>query len=128
VLTRIRSVTIPVADQQRALDFYTRVLGCQLVSDQPMGPEAGAPRWIEVRLPEADTLFVLFAPPGQRDRVGTFTGVVLLCDDILATHRQLAERGVTFTALPERRPWGKWWAEFRDSEGNVFGLGQADEG
>jgi hypothetical protein len=23
-------------------------------------------------------------------------------------------------------PWGRWWTTFKDSEGNEFGLGQAD--
>ena len=28
--TRVHSVSIPVADQDRALEFYTQVLGCEL--------------------------------------------------------------------------------------------------
>src|SRR5580658_1755068 len=31
--TRVQSVSIPVADQDRALAFYTQVLGCELRTD-----------------------------------------------------------------------------------------------
>jgi uncharacterized glyoxalase superfamily protein PhnB len=128
VLTRVRSVGIYVADQQRALQFYTGVLGCELVTDRPMGPEPGAPRWIEVRLPHDDTLLILFSPPGQQDRVGAFSNVIFLCHDMQRTYEELTAKGVVFTAKPERQPWGKWWAQFQDSEGNVHGLGLASEG
>ena len=49
--TRIQSVSLPVADQDRALAFYTEVLGCQLSADVELWPGA---RWVEV------------VPPGSR--------------------------------------------------------------
>lgn len=93
-----------------------------------MSPEPGAPRWIEVRLPGDDTLLVLFTPPGMESRIGGFSDVIFLCDDMAATYRELAARGVEFTQAPVRESWGKWWAEFKDPDGNVFGLGLASEG
>lgn len=120
-MKRVRSVGIHVSDQQRALDFYTGVLGCSLVTDQPMGEGAGAPRWIEVRLPADETRLILFTPPGEEARIGTFTSVILACDDIAATHRELSARGAGFRAAPRREPWGMW-AELQDPDGNVFGL------
>jgi catechol 2,3-dioxygenase-like lactoylglutathione lyase family enzyme len=36
--TRVRSVSIPVADQDRALAFYTEVLGCELRTDIEVWP------------------------------------------------------------------------------------------
>ena len=68
MLTRVRSVGIYVSDQQRALEFFTEVLGCELVVDEPMGSEPGSPRWIEVKIPGNDTLLVLFTPDGQNER------------------------------------------------------------
>ena len=50
MLTKVRSVGIFVSDQQRAVDFYTQVLGCELLADFPMSEEKDAPRWIEVKL------------------------------------------------------------------------------
>ncbi len=64
MLTKVRSVGIFVSDQQRALDFYTRVLGCELLADFPMGEE-GAARWIEVKLPQDSVKLILFTPEGQ---------------------------------------------------------------
>ncbi len=120
---RIPIIALRVLDQQRALDFYTNVLGCTLVSDQPMGPGADAPRWIEVRLPQDDTLLILFTPQGQEDRIGQFSNVLFHCDDIEQTHRELTARGVEFAEAPRKEFWG-WWAVFKDPDGNTYGIGQ----
>jgi catechol 2,3-dioxygenase-like lactoylglutathione lyase family enzyme len=42
--TGIQSVSIPVADQDRALAFYTEVLGCELRHDVEVWPGARAGR------------------------------------------------------------------------------------
>ena len=128
MITRLRSAGIYVSDQQRALDFYTQTLGCELVMDVPMGDGAGAPRWIEVRLPRDDAKLILFTPPGQEDRIGTFTNVIFHCDDMQATHEELRARGVSFTTEPELASWGHWWAVFCDPDGNQFGLALESEG
>ena len=124
MLTNVRSVGIYVSDQQRALDFFTEILGCELVIDQPMSQDA---RWIEVRIPGDDTLLVLFTPEGQQDRIGTFSNVLFHCDDMQATYEDLSARGVVFTTTPEVAPWGRWWAAFEDPDGNTYGLGLASE-
>ncbi len=127
MITKVRSVGMYVADQQRARDFYTDVLGCELVADVPMGEEEGAPRWIEVRFPRDETRLILFTPPGQEDRVGTFSNLIVHCDDIERTYEELSGKGVEFTTTPERAEWGQWWAVFKDSEGNQIGLGLESE-
>ncbi len=33
-------------------------------------------------------------------------------------------KGVEFPTEPKLESWGKWWATFKDSEGNEFGMGQ----
>ena len=128
MLTKVRSVGIYVSDQQRALDFYTQTLGCEPVADQPMGEEPGAARWIEVRLPNDATNLTLFTPPGQEDRVGTFSNLIFHCDDIERTYEKLSAKGVEFTTKPERAPWGQWWAVFKAPDGNEYGLGVEGEG
>ena len=128
MLKRVRSAGIYVSDQQRALDFFTGTLGCQVLMDEPMGPEAGAPRWIEVGLPGDDTRLVLFTPEGQEDRVGTPANLIFHCDDMQATHAELTARGVRFTAEPAVAPWGSWWAMFCDADGNEYGLSLESEG
>jgi predicted enzyme related to lactoylglutathione lyase len=126
VITKARSVGIYVTDQQRALDFYTQKLGFQLLQDQPMGPEMGAARWIVVAPPGAETPFVLFTPPGNESRVGGFHNVVFDTDDLKATYETLRAKGVEFTEAPAQMPWG-WWAQFKDPDGNEFGIGQSGE-
>ena len=54
-------MSVPVADQDAALRFYTEVLGCELVFD---GEPAPGVRMIEVRPPGSDVGIVLL-PPGS---------------------------------------------------------------
>jgi uncharacterized glyoxalase superfamily protein PhnB len=128
MLTQVRSVGIYVSDQQRALDFYTQVLGCWVVADEPMGEGPDALRWIEVKLPNDDVKLILFTPEGQEDRVGTFSNLIFHCDDMQRTYEELSARGVEFQTPPEQAPWGRWWAVFRDPDGNQYGLGLESEG
>jgi catechol 2,3-dioxygenase-like lactoylglutathione lyase family enzyme len=80
----VRVATVCVRDQQRALDFYTEVLGFEKRQDASMGPDA---RWIEVAPHGAPTALVLFTPPGMEGRIGTFTGLVIECVDTASTPR-----------------------------------------
>jgi catechol 2,3-dioxygenase-like lactoylglutathione lyase family enzyme len=123
MLTAVRSVGIYVGDQDRAKEFFTKTLGFGLVQDTPMGDGPEAARWIEVAPPDRNVILVLFTPEVDQGRVGTFSNVLFECDDIQATHRQLAGRGVEFTEEPSRQFWG-WWAVFKDPDGNSYGLGQ----
>ena len=121
MITRASTVGIYGSDQDRALDFYTSKLGFEKLTDEPMGDGA---RWIEVASQDAETRLVLFTPPGQEDLIGTFSNVVLSCDDIEATYKQLKERGVEFTEEQSEQPWGMW-AQSRDQDGNELGLIEA---
>jgi predicted enzyme related to lactoylglutathione lyase len=115
----IKFVNIPVEDQSRALAFYTETLGFTVATNQAMGP---GKRWIELRIPGAETRVSLFTPPGQEDRVGTFVPLSLWADDVEATYETLRARGVEFLAPPKKEPWGTS-VIFRDSEGNTLHLG-----
>jgi predicted enzyme related to lactoylglutathione lyase len=116
----IKFVNIPVSDQTRALAFYTEKLGFAVATNQPMGPTGQ--RWIELRIPGADTLVSLFTPPGHEDRVGSFVPLSLWSDDVDATYETLRARGVEFVAPPKKEPWGTS-VIFKDSEGNQLHLG-----
>jgi catechol 2,3-dioxygenase-like lactoylglutathione lyase family enzyme len=121
MIKQIKFVSIPVRDQKRALDFYTEKLGFSIVTDQPFDDKQ---RWIELRLPKAATRVVLFTPPGQEDRAGTFSGLSFECEAIDQTYAELKARGVPFDGPPEKQPWGTY-VKFRDSEGNQFVLSGA---
>jgi predicted enzyme related to lactoylglutathione lyase len=119
MIKAVKFVSIPVKDQNRALDFYTASLGFAILTDQPMGP--GQQRWIELKVPGAETRVVLFTPDGHEDRIGTFQGVTFMADDVAKTHAELSARGVEFAQPPTTQPWGTF-AVFKDIDGNQFVL------
>jgi predicted enzyme related to lactoylglutathione lyase len=116
MIKRIKFVSIPVKDQNRALDFYTEKLGFTILTDKPFDEKQ---RWIELRIPKADTHVVLFTPEEHAGRVGTFSGVSFTCDDIDQTYAEYLKRGVAFEGPPQKQPWGTY-VMFKDSEGNSF--------
>lgn len=85
--TRVQSVSIPVADQDRALAFYTEVLGCQLRADVEVWPGA---RLVEVVPPGSSVALVLLPPDSEIPlavRMGT--------SDAEVAHARLREAGAT---------------------------------
>ena len=63
----VKFVSIPVRDQDRALEFYTKTLGMRVITDSPFDDTQ---RWIELGIPRADTKVVLFTPSGQEHMIG----------------------------------------------------------
>ena len=118
MIKQIKFVSIPVADQNRALDFYTDKLGFTIITDQPFDDKQ---RWIELRIPKAETRVVLFTPEGEEKRIGSFMNLSYTCDDIGKTYEELKKRGVEFEGAPQKQSWGTY-AMFKDSEGNRFVL------
>jgi predicted enzyme related to lactoylglutathione lyase len=108
--------SIPTRDQNSALEFWTTRVGCQVATDQPFDDTQ---RWIELRIPGADTRLVLFTPQGHEDRIGGFSNVTFVTDDVQKTYDELSARGVEFVKPPKGEPWGTS-AIMRDPEGNVF--------
>jgi catechol 2,3-dioxygenase-like lactoylglutathione lyase family enzyme len=111
-------VSIPVADQDRALAFYTEQLGFRVVTDQPFDDKQ---RWLEQMIPNAETHVVLFTPEEQRDRIGTHSHVTFWSGDVSKTYQQLRAKGVEFIGEPSTQDW-RTAAIFKDSEGNVYVL------
>lgn len=118
MIKQIKFISIPVADQNRALDFYTDKLGFTIITDQPFDEKQ---RWIELRVPKAETRVVLFTAEGEEKRIGSMMPISYACDDIDATYKELQARGVEFEGPPQKQPWGSY-AMFKDSEGNRFVL------
>jgi predicted enzyme related to lactoylglutathione lyase len=118
MIKNVKFVSIPVRDQDKALAFYTEKLGFEILTDQPFGPQ----RWIELKIPGAQTGVVLFTPPGHEDRIGSFTSISFTCDDVDKTYAELTARGVEFVQPPKKESWGTS-AIFKDPDGNSFVLG-----
>lgn len=119
MIKRMKFVSIPVRDQDRALAFWTEKMGFQILTDQPMGPGM---RWIELKVPGAQTGIALFTPPGHEDRIGKFENISFECDNVEKTYRELKERGVEFEGDPKKESWGTY-VTFKDPDGNSFVLG-----
>ncbi len=118
-MKRIKFVSIPVTDQDRALKFWTEQVGLQVVTDRPFMP---GQRWIELKIPGAQTGLVLFTPPGQESRIGQFQNISFYCDDVDKTYAELVEKGGEFVQGPKKESWGTS-AIFKDPDGNLFVLG-----
>jgi len=118
MFTKIGTISVPVSNQDKALDFYVNKLGFEKVDDQPMSETE---RWLEVALPGGQTHIIL----GLRGQSGGnstgFTGFVLHTDNIEETCATLKARGVTLTLELSTQPWGKW-AQFADLDNNEFGI------
>ncbi len=104
-MPRIYVASVYVDDQQKALDFYTQVLGFAKKTDLP----AGEARWLTVVSPEhPDGPELLLEPDGhpavkpfkaalQADGI-PFTSFAV--DDVGAEYERLAALGVRFTQEP----------------------------
>ncbi len=102
---QIRLSSILVDDQEKALAFYTNVLGFQKKEDIPMGPH----RWLTVTSPEGAEGVELvleptaFEPARVYQRALCDAGIpatAFLTDDVHGEYARLKERGVLFRGEP----------------------------
>lgn len=119
MIKQIKFVSIPSRDQDRALAFWTEQMGFAVATDAPFGDDQ---RWIELRIPGAETRLVLFTPPGHESRVGEFQPLSFVADDVERTYRELKAKGVEFVGAPKKEDWGTS-VLFKDPDGNTFVLG-----
>jgi len=116
----VGTVSIFVKDQERAKEFYTKILGFELRSDEPLFP--GSPnRWVAVAPKGAETEIILCVPDENWEHyqqvVGKSQAITLTVKDIKSFHEELVQKGVNFIQEPEIQPWGTY-ALIEDSEGN----------
>ena len=121
---------LPAQDLDRARAFYSEKLGMDPVDERPGG--------LLYRC--ADGVFALFQSAGAPS--GEHTQIAFEVDDIEATVSELRQRGVEFLEYdvpglttvggiaevegnyPSKGATGERAAWFRDSEGNLIGIGQ----
>ena len=115
-VTKIGTVVVPVADQDREIEFYVEKLGFQKRADVPFG---NGYRWVEVAPGDAVTTIALAPPPEGRSTGNRETGIGLQTEDIDAFHAELKAAGVDVDAEVSRMgdpvPPLFW---LRDPEGN----------
>ena len=111
-ITHASFVTLPVSDQDRALRFYTDVLGFEVAADLDL-PQG---RWLQVAPKGAQTVFTLAGPGMGGFEPGSARGIMLVTTDVDADCARLAEAGIPVTG-PGDQPWGRM-ASFADPDGN----------
>ncbi|WP_157245244.1 VOC family protein [Nonomuraea typhae] len=96
---QISTVTVPVSDQDAALDFYTRALGMRMRTDNP----APMGRWLTVAPSESGTSLLLASWFPEMAPIG---GLILTAPGLDALAERLAGYGAA-TEGPSDQPWGR---------------------
>ena len=126
---RIKITSVFVEDQEKALQFYTEVLGFQKKMDMP----AGDFKWLTVVSPEEPDGVELLLEPNDNDAAKTYQKKIyeqgipitsFVVDDIQAEYERLKKHGVEFSVTPtEAGP--VTFAIFDDTCGNLIQISQA---
>lgn len=121
MITKIHSAPIVVRDQEKALEFYTGVLGWEKDIDNDMGDGM---RFLTVRPPGGGMVLSL-GQPGMYGRTAPddepeHTGISLVATDLRATFDDLRAKGARIIEEPEEMPWGSVGGHFADPDGNIF--------
>jgi len=104
----VEVIMIPVADQQKAKEFYLQ-LGFELIADNDMG---NGERWVQVGLPGGGTTLSL----------AKFHGIIIETADIEKDVNGFKEKGAEPGNI-DNTPWGKFcW--LKDIDGNGLCLHQ----
>lgn len=114
-VAQVATVMVPVADQDRAIDFYVEKLGFEKRADVPFGD---GNRWVEVA-PVGAATTVALVQPMEGQETGIESRVAFETTDIEADHAALRERGVEVDAEVMRMggPVPPMFF-FRDQDGN----------
>jgi lactoylglutathione lyase len=115
-ITGVRTVSIPVDDQDAALHFYTATLGFTVLRDNPT-PNGG--RWIELA-PGTDQVIVTLEPARPDVSRGAI-GIRFTTDDAEAAHAKLEQAGVDTDEIL-RWPGVPPMFAFRDRDGNALSV------
>lgn len=124
--------SVPVDDQQKALEFYTNVLGFEKKTDTPVGEAS----WLTVVGPNSpDGVELLLEPTGNptvAEELEAYRDVLVTngipwtmfgCEDVTAEYERLSEQGVEFTQEP-MTAGGVTLAVFDDTCGNLIQITQ----
>ncbi|SFE03915.1 Catechol 2,3-dioxygenase [Lentibacillus persicus] len=126
---RIKITSVFVEDQEKALQFYTEVLGFEKKMDMP----AGDFKWLTVVSPEEPDGVQLLLEPNDNDAAKTYQQAIyeqgipmtsFVVDDIASEYERLKEHGVKFSVEPtEAGP--VTFAIFDDTCGNFIQISEA---
>lgn len=87
---KIEVVTVPVSDQDRAIDFYANKVGFAVDIDFKVNDEV---RLVQMT-PPGSGCSIHLSTSGMGMEPGSLSSVFLVVPDVLAAHAKLTERGV----------------------------------
>jgi predicted enzyme related to lactoylglutathione lyase len=117
MLEKVFYTSVLVSDQDKALDFYTNILGLE---QRVENPTPDGPRFLTVGVEGDDFQLVLWpGTPGQAEPVGgrVPASITIETEDCRKTFEELKSRGVQFETDVVEYPWGSV-ALFVDPDGN----------
>lgn len=121
----ITLVSLLVRDYDEAIEYYTQVLGFELVEDTQLSEEK---RWVRVRPAGSNGVCLLLAKAGSEEQktfIGNQTGgrvfLFIHTDDFEREHNRLKENRVEIVRGPTEKVYGKVLV-FKDLYGNLFDL------
>ncbi|UPM45346.1 VOC family protein [Halocatena salina] len=128
----ITVTSVPVDDQQKAIEFYTNILGFEKKTDEPVGEAS----WLTVVGPNSlDGVELLLEPtenPAVVEELEAYRDALVTngipwtmfgCEDVEAEYERLSEQGVEFTQEP-MTVGGATMAVFDDTCGNLIQIAQ----
>ena len=126
---KIKLLSIVVDDQQKAVDFYTGILGFMKTQDIPVGEY----RWIQIASPEGGDAEISLEPnvnPAAKTYQSALfeQGIPYTAfevDDLESEFQRLSDLGVEFTTKP-MNAGGVEMAVFEDTCGNLIQIYQSD--
>jgi len=125
---KIRVTTLYVDDQEKALHFYTEVLGFAKKNDVSNGPY----RWLTVASPEDPDgvelqLAVNDNPAAKAYQQALFQqgqpAIMFFTDDVNGDYERIKARGAEFT-MPPTQVTGSTIAKLKDTCGNLIQISQ----
>jgi predicted enzyme related to lactoylglutathione lyase len=116
MLKKVVYVALLVTDQDKALDFYTNVVGLEKRGDYP---HTASPRFLTVGVEGQDFELALWPGTPAKGEAGSAVYTIEV-ESIQTAFETLKSRGVKFVP-PEilEFPWG-YIAVFEDPDGNVL--------
>ena len=118
---RLELIPIPVADVDRAKQFYIEKLGFHLDHDVTTGPKF---RVVQLT-PVGSACSICIGRGIVSTPPGSVQGLHLVVSDIHAAHAQLVAAGVEASEVKEIAP-GIFFVFFKDPDGNGWAVQQID--
>ena len=125
---KIQHASVFVDEQEKAVQFYTEVLGFVQKTDMP----ADDFRWLTVVSPEGPQDIELLLEPNDNPAARTYQEAIyqagipatsFTVDNMEQEYQRLTKLGVEFRTKPTKMEWGTY-AVFDDTSGNLINLHQ----